>query len=238
MVTPLPVPVRQRIVALAQQQLYSATALAQRLDLNPRTVRHFLHEVHQRGDDALRCHYDTQPHHACALPEGVRDQVLALALEHPTWGGPFLLLQFGRLQPQTPLPSVRTVQRWLRPLRPQPAAPGRRPPRPQRTAQGPHDLWQVDAVDQLRLASGELVSWMRIADEYTGAFLGTRVFPLRPFQSRAAAAGASVCAAAVAALGTVAGAAVRSRQSLGFVERSAPRAGVVVGGPGTGGALE
>ena len=118
MSTPLPVPVRQRIVDLAQDPLSNATAIAQRLHLNPRTVRQFLHDVHQRGDGTLGPHYDTQPHRVCALPEGIREQLLALALEHPTWGVPFLLLQFHRLQPDLPLPSARTVQRWLHALRP------------------------------------------------------------------------------------------------------------------------
>ncbi len=35
----------------------------------------------------------------------------------------------------------------------------------------------MDAVEQLRLGSGQGVCWLRLVDEYSGAFLGTTVFP-------------------------------------------------------------
>jgi hypothetical protein len=35
----------------------------------------------------------------------------------------------------------------------------------------------MDAVEQLRLGSKQGVSWLRLVDEYSGAFLGTTVFP-------------------------------------------------------------
>jgi hypothetical protein len=35
----------------------------------------------------------------------------------------------------------------------------------------------MDAAERMRLASGAQVSWLRIADECSGAVLQTRIFP-------------------------------------------------------------
>jgi transposase InsO family protein len=51
-------------------------------------------------------------------------------------------------------------------------------PPPERTrASQPHQCWQVDACDQVRLANGQEVCWLRFVDEYTGAVLQTVVLP-------------------------------------------------------------
>ncbi len=47
----------------------------------------------------------------------------------------------------------------------------------------PHEVWQVDAGEQKTLASGQKVSWLRFADECSGAILKTFVFSPRPLQS-------------------------------------------------------
>jgi len=46
-----------------------------------------------------------------------------------------------------------------------------------RRATAVHQTWQGDAVDQVRLADGSLVSCLHVVDECSGAFLGSRVFP-------------------------------------------------------------
>jgi hypothetical protein len=49
-----------------------------------------------------------------------------------------------------------------------------------------HDIWQMDAVEQLRLGSGDGVCWLRLVDEYSGAVLATTVFPPLPLGPRPA----------------------------------------------------
>jgi hypothetical protein len=41
----------------------------------------------------------------------------------------------------------------------------------------PHEVWQMDAVEGLKLKDGSGACWLRISDEYTGAILATFVFP-------------------------------------------------------------
>jgi hypothetical protein len=46
-----------------------------------------------------------------------------------------------------------------------------------RRAREPHDVWQMDAVECLRLADGSGACWLRLTDECSGAILATQAFP-------------------------------------------------------------
>src|SRR5205807_2244420 len=48
-----------------------------------------------------------------------------------------------------------------------------------RWASAPHETWQVDAAEDILLGDGTRACWLRVADEFTGAVLGTAVFPPR-----------------------------------------------------------
>ena len=61
----------------------------------------------------------------------------------------------------------------------------------------------MDAVEQLRLANGQQVSWLRWVDEFTGAVLGTVVFPPHDFPRSAHRPRPARHAPALAALGAL-----------------------------------
>jgi transposase InsO family protein len=74
--------------------------------------------------------------------------------------------------------AQRTLQRWFRRAGLLAARSGRRAgPSSYQRAQQPHDVWQMDAADQVALQNGRQVCWLRIADECSGAVLQTTVFP-------------------------------------------------------------
>jgi hypothetical protein len=82
-----------------------------------------------------------------------------------------------RLQRWNAIPHPRTIQRWLEAASLAPAPSGRKSPHRPRSPV-PHERWQVDAADQLRLGNGQLTSWLRLTDECSGAILKTVVFPV------------------------------------------------------------
>jgi hypothetical protein len=189
----------RRALWQASQQGLTPSELADRFHLPPRTVRHLLCLARNHAGQMPPPAYHTGPRQRPA------DQVafhtaLALKQEHPDWGARFLGGVLADAHPDLDLPSERTLRRWLRGLG-QPKAPaGRRRERPGR-AQAPHQRWQVDACDQMRLATATQVSWLRNADECTGANLGTVVFPPRAVQPGARPHGSGDLAGVVRVVG-------------------------------------
>ena len=115
---------------------------------------------------------------------GVRLQAaLGLRREHPTWGAGLIRVMLRRQQPDLCPPAERTLQRWFLRAGLAPAPAGRRPATDSRRAERPHQVWQMDAAELVKLRTGQRVCWLRIADECSGAVLWTAVFPPGPLDS-------------------------------------------------------
>ena len=104
-------------------------------------------------------------------------QAVALKAAHPSWGAGVIRVELAGQVAVEQLPSERTLQRWFRQ-----AKVAR--PRPERTAQpsvkrgqAAHEVWALDAKEQIRLADGSYVSWLTITDEGSGAILAAALFP-------------------------------------------------------------
>ena len=182
----IPVPIRRRIWQHLQRGL-SAAAIARLLQLPASTVRDLARRWRHDGSAGLPPDYQCCGRPAAPSPAPLFDLVCQLRRLHPSWGAGYLRVRLCAGHGPA-VPSVRTLQRWLARAGLGPAPPGRPanvdlgPPR----ATAPHQRWQVDAVEQLPLANGQQVSWLRVMDECSGAALGTVVFPREPFQSPAA----------------------------------------------------
>jgi hypothetical protein len=162
---------------LADQQLSSAD-IAEALRLSARTVRRLL-----RLEPA-----DLRPkYHHCGRKPRACPEALDLRQEHRFWGAPYIRVVLQE-QVDGPWPSTRSLQRLFARAGLAPARPGRRPRAEGRRAREPHHTWQMDACERIRLRSEQEVSWLRLVDEYTGAFLATRVFPPRLLAAGAPAA--------------------------------------------------
>src|SRR5262249_30443014 len=161
------------------QQGRSLADLAASFGVCPRTVRHLLRRFREHG--ALEPAYDH-----CGRPSATPTPLIAEALrlrqQHPRWGAGLIRVVLQEAHPQAAVPCVRTLQRWLCRLQEAPAPPGRRPDSVATRAQRPHEVWQVDAADQMRLRTGRQVSWLRVIDECSGAVLKTVVFPPRELE--------------------------------------------------------
>ena len=169
----VPLAVRHALVAAAPGT--SAAALARRFGLAPRTVRRLRAAARSAGavpPPAYR--RGPRPDHE---QHPLRAEVLALRQQHPGWGAGLLRIVLGQHHPEADLPCAQTIRRWLAAAGLAPAPAGRRPSDYHR-AESVHAVWQLDAADQLPLADGRLVSWLRAVDECSGAVLGTAVFPL------------------------------------------------------------
>jgi hypothetical protein len=177
MPAPLPFAVRQRIYAGWQRGDHPGH-MARQLRLCPRSVRRLCQAFGRHGPAALTPAYPSRAEPAALRPD--LQQALLLHEQHPSWGAPYLRIRLSHLHPElADVPSARTLQRYFARYRQPPAPAGRRPAGAAARAEQPHAVWQMDAVEQLRLANGQQVSWLRWVDEFTGAVLGTVVFPPR-----------------------------------------------------------
>ena len=216
MPAPIPLPLR-RLIQFRARRGQTAADIARALHLCPRTVRQLLPRFADQPD-RLEPAYRPAPGPPADQRHPLYAQALALRRQHPTWGAGYIRVRLANTADPAVLPSERTLQRWFRRQQQPPAAPGRRPPSEANRATVPHDTWQMDAVEQLRLGSGQGVSWLRLVDEYSGAFLGTTVFPPLPLGSCPAGGCAAGAAVGLRALGAATPPARGQRQAVGFVE--------------------
>jgi transposase len=233
----LAVDVRQTIV---ERHLAGATlgAIAEELELSPDTVRTIWRRYRDRGAAGLIPDYAACGRPGPRYPADLYETALEMRRAHPGWGSALIRLELADRFPDQPLPHEATLRRWFRdagvtaPPRPP------RPPDPPR-ATAPHQRWQLDACEQIRLADGSRVSWLTASDEATGALLGAVVFPLWPLDPGRSAGGQARHRRLVGAVGAAGRAATGQRGAVGGGGQGLPaRPGLVVAGLGAGGALE
>lgn len=152
--------------------------IAQQLSLSVRTIRDLLARWrtlpagHDLAPGFDRCGRTlAQPRRA------VQESCLQLRRLHDGWGAERIRLDLLDLHPKEHVPPTRTLQFWLRQagLTPPPAVLVAAVD--DRRAREPHEVWQMDAVECLRLADGSGACWLRQIDECSGAILATDVFP-------------------------------------------------------------
>lgn len=172
---PTPVPVRQAIYKQWQQDR-SVYEIAQSVNVSERTVRHLLQRFREHGEAGIAPSYAKQGRRLTPERQKIREQAEHLRREHPTWGSTVIQIKLRKSQESGDLPAPRTISRWLAQSGLGPAPRGRRSRDNSSRASQPHETWQMDASEEIRLADGSKASWLRIVDEYTGAVLMTRVF--------------------------------------------------------------
>src|ERR1700722_12088237 len=208
----------------------TASDITRQLGLSVSTVRGLMRRAHEASrdhtSDAWQPRYNACGPRPLAAPP-MLEATLALRRQHPRWGGGRIRVELSELNPGTALPSVRTMQRWLLEHGLAPAPPGRRPATAWPRAPRPHDIWEIDAAEQKKLADGRLISWLRVVDECTGAALQTRVFPPGLLQPGAFRNSAGRTPPLLQTLGPTGVGASGQRQSLGSVWRPADAVGSV-----------
>jgi transposase len=180
----MPAPVRQPIrqaMWRRWEQGATTTELSRAFDVPPRTVRALLRRWRERGPGGLAPNY-VRPSDPPPLPSPPAfGPAVQLRRDHPAWGAGLIRVYLAE-QGVQPLPGERTLQRWFHRAGLAPAPPGRRPASSGRRATSPHEIWQVDAAEEIPLGAGGKASWLRIVDEFTGAVLHTAVFPPRALE--------------------------------------------------------
>ena len=153
-------PAVRRAILHRHQQGQNAARIADDLHLSKRTVRHLLQRLQLGGAEALQPGYGACGQAKLAEHDALHQRTLLLRELHPRWGAGRLRIELAKLFPDRDSPSERTLQRWLR-VQGRPPAPPGRPATPRRLRSSEvHEVWQIDAAEQKRLATGEMISWL------------------------------------------------------------------------------
>jgi hypothetical protein len=111
------------------------------------------------------------------------ESALSLKRLHPRWGAPRLRLaletEMGSKDSEggQKIPSIRTLERWYRENNL--VKPKRQTGEPHiGRARAVHNIWEVDAKEQLELLDGQSACYLTMVDEKSGAWLASPVFPL------------------------------------------------------------
>src|SRR3954470_20462599 len=159
---PIPVPIRQAMFRLWQRGVDPAQ-IAASLEVPRPTVYRLLERFRRDGAAGippkyLRLGNQVQP------PEAVKPAI-DLRQEHPTWGAEFIRMELAERDRERPVPSARTLRRWFARAGLTPSPAGRRPRVDVGRATTPHDTWQMDAKEHIKLRTHKEVSWLRMIDE-------------------------------------------------------------------------
>ena len=164
---------REQLITLKQQG-ESLLTISEKLGLSLNTVRKLSARLSQEGN--LQVHYQNcgakQPRSDAAVVRAAR----WLKRLHPLWGAPLIHLTLSKRYSKEKLAGIRTLQRWFRcwqlvkpPQQLHLPCVGR--------SLAPHNIWQVDAKENLTLLNGTPACYLSITDEHSGAALAALVFP-------------------------------------------------------------
>lgn len=106
--------------------------------------------------------------------QSVKDRVNEL--RRGTRGAPYIHSVLVSQGGATAVPSERTIQQWWRSAGTNRPKKGKTKTERQNDVKA-HDIWEVDAKEQMPIQTGALTTWMNVADKGTGADLFAEVFP-------------------------------------------------------------
>jgi hypothetical protein len=164
---------RAQLIDLKKQG-YSLCAISEQLQIPYGTVCKLSARWHRQGN--LDVHYgNCGPKQPTSNPLFLR-AARWLKSHHPSWGAPFIHVKLVERYGKQCLPAIRTLQQWFR--KEQLTKPRAQVAQPRiGCSTAAHNIWQIDAKENLTLQDGTEACYLTITDEYSGAGLEALVFP-------------------------------------------------------------
>jgi hypothetical protein len=146
------------------------------LDLYYGTVRNIWYHYQRTGH--LIPNYEACAQSGVRKGQAIYERAVALKRLHPSWGAGLIWVELADEFRETELPSERTLQRWFhRAGLVEKRLKDRLPDGKVERGSAVHEVWALDAKEQMRLLDGSDASWVAITDEGSGALLQARAFP-------------------------------------------------------------
>lgn len=154
----------------------SLRSISEEMKLSYETVKGIWRHWKQYGH--LEPNYEGAKWHGTRKYEAVYTAALEMKRAHRRWGATLILLKLQESGQFKALPSVRTLQRWMRAEGVNTVSESRVLGQKRvKRGQEAHGVWAVDAKEQMQLMDGSWASWLLVSDEGSGAILSSEVFP-------------------------------------------------------------
>lgn len=167
---------RQSVLSLYKKGV-SKTEIAKLLQIGRTTVYNIINRFNKEGESGLIPNYSNcgknRPDHKNLIYRSIR----CMRKWHPSWGAERILAKISLARPNWILPCTRTVNYWFNWENP-PKAKSTPVRIPHRIAKKVHEIWQVDAKEELVTLDGEKHCWLNIRDEFSGTIIDPPVFSL------------------------------------------------------------
>lgn len=171
---------RQHIIEQKSKGM-SLVDIAEQNHLSYSTVRNIYKRFKTDGLQALAPHYNNCGSSSPKYDVAIYRAAVWLKRHHQDWGAALIRIVLQERYADAVLPGERTFQRWFK-------ARGVSKVKSHFPVSGPpwahqvHDVWQIDAKEQLHLASGQQACYLSIVDEKSGCLLKAFVFPPLAYQ--------------------------------------------------------
>ena len=160
---------RTMLVDLVNERGVSVTKAAEFVGLSRQSAHKWLERMEQSGlaglEDASRARKTQRRFEGVSV-----EKLLALRLQHRTWGARHLLAQMRRREPRLKLPSASTLTEFMRRaglLSKRSRQKRHTPVFGQRKASAPNDIWTIDFKGQFRLRNGQMCFPLTIRDHFS-----------------------------------------------------------------------
>jgi transposase len=176
----LPESVRRQIIE-EQSKGMTLVDIAVQNQLSYSTVRNVYQRFKAGGLQGLAPHYERCGSTGPKSEPFIYRAAVWLKRHHQDWGAALIRIVLQERYADAVLPGERTFQRWFK-------ARGVHKVKSHLAVSQPfwahqvHEIWQIDAKEQLHLASGQRVCYLSIVDEKSGCLLKAFVFPPLPYQ--------------------------------------------------------
>ncbi len=175
------VELRLKIITDRQIENLNYSELSERYKVSYKTVRGLCLAYQKEKEGALVPDYSK-----CGRVVNPEDEksyrlVRLISHLHSEWGVPFILTKIRMSFPQLKLQTERTYQKRLSQDKPDEELPPTRIPKLQgnQEIRQPHDEWQIDAKERLKLLSGANACYLNITDTESNGLLKAKPFPPR-----------------------------------------------------------
>lgn len=189
MPAPIPNEIRRQIVE-RHKDGESLTTISQDLNQSYNTVRKIW--SHWQRHNKLSPNYEQVRQKGTRIYAEVYEDAIEMKRGYPKWGAQLIQLELKSQYPDAELPAVRTLQTWFKQAGVNRSAKIKRESQKVvKRGQSAHEVWAVDAKEQMKLADGSYGCWLTLTDEASGSVLGCETFSPQVLDTNRSDTGAS-----------------------------------------------